>query len=482
MRLRSIIPILLACLVAPAFADGLPDLGEAAQADLSPQMEKRIGEKIMRDIRQRETAYIDDPEINGYLNNLGRKLAAQSEETHQEFEFFALRDPTLNAFAMPGGFIGVHTGLVEAAQSESELASVLAHEISHVTQRHLARMANKQSQSQLAALLSMAVALLAARSNPDAAIGAVVAGQAVGIQQQLNYSRDFEREADRLGLQLLEKAGYDIRDMGVFFERLQRNGRLYENSAPGYLRTHPLTTERIADMENRIRQRPYRQKQNSLEFLLVRAKLRVGDGAATDAVAEFQAQLNDGKFISEPAVRYGLARAHLRVGNIAAAEAELAEIRRTRAESPMIETLAAQLAGERNNRAGAIAILKNAHLRYPQDRAITYALIEAQLTGQRPADALKLTENDLLGHSTDYRIHSLQAQAYAQLGKRLQQHRSQAEAYALQGQLLAAIEQLTLAQRAPDGDYYEHSQVDARLRELKEQQAIEAKEANSKKS
>jgi beta-barrel assembly-enhancing protease len=466
---------LLLGLMPAALAEGLPDLGESAQSDLPPLMEKRIGESIMRDIRLREPSYLDDPEIDAYLNRLGHQLTAQAEVLGQDFEFFALRDATLNAFAMPGGYIGVHTALILAAQSESELAGVLAHEISHVTQRHLARMINKQSQGQVAALLSLAVAILAARSNPDVAMGAAVAGQAASLQQQLNYSRDFEREADRLGLRLMEKAGYDVRGMGSFFERLQKFGRLYENNAPGYLRTHPLTTERIADMENRIQSQPYRQVPDSLEFLLVRAKLRAQLGTAQDAVIDFETQVNERKFVSEPAARYGLAQAYLRDKRFAGAEEQLAALRRLKTASPMIEVLAAELRGKQNDVAGATRILREAVARYPGNRAIAYAWVEGLLATQRVDEALKFIAADIQGHTTDFRMRGLQAKAYALQGKRLRQHWAQGEAYALQGLLLPAIEQLQLAQKSSDGDFYERSQVDARLREIKAKQAEEAK-------
>jgi beta-barrel assembly-enhancing protease len=456
-------------------AEGLPELGEAAQADLSPQMEKRIGESIMRDIRLREPTYIDDPEVNGYLNQLGRKLASQSEEVRQDFEFFALRDATLNAFAMPGGYIGVHSGLILSAQSESELASVLAHEISHVTQRHLARMVNKQSQGQMASLLALAVAVLAARSNPDVAMGAALAGQGAAVQNQLNYSRDFEREADRLGLQLLERSGFDIRDMGAFFERLQKFGRLYENNAPAYLRTHPLTTERIADMGNRIQLRPYRQASDSLDFLLVRAKLRAQQGTPQDALIDFEAQVKERKYASEAAARYGLALASLRTNDLAVAEAQVAALRRAKAASPMIETLTADVRTRQRDVAGAVKILREAAARFPLDRAVAYALVEGLLADRRPDEALRLINGDVQNYTTDARMRGLQAKTYAFLGKRLREHWAQAEAYALQGQLLPAIEQLQLAQKAPDGDFYERSQVDARLREIKALHAEEQK-------
>lgn len=476
MRLRLFFFLLF--LIPAALAEGLPDLGEAAQADLPPQMEKRIGEQVMQEIRLREPTYLDDPEVAGYLNRLGRRLTSKTEEVKQDFEFFALRDSTLNAFAMPGGYIGVHTGLISAAQSESELASVLAHEISHVTQRHLARMVAKQNQAQLASLLSIAVAVLAARSNPNVAVGAAVAGEAAGLQQQLNYSRDFEREADRFGLQLLEKAGFDVRDMASFFERLQKYGRLYENNAPSYLRTHPLTTERISDMENRIQSRPYRQVADSLDFQLVRAKLKTQEGTVQDAIADFETQVREGKAVSQPAARYGLTRAYLRGKKLDAADGQLAELRRLKVASPMIETLAAELRTRRNDTAGAVKVLRLASTRYPQDRAITYALAESLLDDHRADDALALTLADLQIYSADARVFGLQARAYDLLGKQLLQHRALAEAYLLQGQLPAAVEQLQLAQKAPDGDFYDRSQVDARLREMK---ALLAEEMKQKK-
>ncbi len=476
--MRSKLLLTLLFLAPAVLAEGLPDLGESAQADLSPQLEKRIGESVMQDIRLRDPAYLDDAEISDYLNRLGRRLTSQTEGARGEFEFFVLKDATLNAFAMPGGYIGVHTGLLLAAQSESELASVLAHEISHVTQRHLARLVSKQGQAQLAAMLSMAVAILAARNNPDVAIGAAMAGQAASLQNQLNYSRDFEREADRMGLQLMEKGGYDIRGMASFFERLQKFGRLYENGAPGYLRTHPLTTERIADMGNRIQLRPLHQAADSVGFQFVRAKLMASEGSPHDAITDFETQIKEQRTPSEAAARYGLARGYLRGKNVAGAEQQLGELRRLKVDSPMLETLAAELRMTHNDAAGAAKILQAAMVRYPQDRAIAYGLVEALLADRRLDDALRVASTDVLSYTTDPRMRGLQAKSYAALGKKLQQHRAQAEVYALQGQLLAAIEQLQLAQKSPDGDFFEYSQADARLRELK---ALQAEEIARKK-
>lgn len=452
----------------------LPDLGDSAQADLPPAMEQRIGQAVLNEYRM-QSDFVDDAEITAYVSHLGQQLAANSTEARQPFEFFVLRDRTLNAFAMPGGYIGVHTGLITAAETESELAGVLAHEISHVTQRHLARLFNKQNQASIPMMVAMAVALLAARNNSQAGIGGVVAAGAATVQNQLNYTREFEREADRLGLNLLDKSGYDVRGMEDFFERLQRFGRLYENNAPGYLRTHPLTTERIADMDNRVQSLPKRTLPLSMNLRLIQAKIAATDGQGRDAVIEFQAQMNEKNYRNEAAAWYGMAYAQLRALNTAAAAQALAEVRKFKLDSPLIETLAAQVQLRQGDPAAAEATLRQSLQRNPQDRPTSYALIELLQTLQKHDAALRQVKYDLQHWPADAQLYFLQAKSYEAQGKPLQQYRSQAEGYMLRGQLMPAIQQLMQAQKVPDGDFFEHSQVDARLRELKQRQAEEAK-------
>jgi beta-barrel assembly-enhancing protease len=462
--------------ITPLAAQNLPELGEVSSDDLSIATERRIGKQIMREIRQREASYLDDYDIEFYLNQLGGRLAVFSGDPGYGFEFFALNDPSINAFAMPGGYIGVHTGLILAAQSESELAGVLAHEVSHVTQRHIARQLFQSKRIGIASMVAMGLGLLAARSNPQAASAAIATSQAGAISAQLAYSRDFERESDRLGFEMLGQAGFDERGMAAFFARLQQAVRLHENNATAYLRTHPLTGERMADMQNREQGLSYRQVPDSPEFHLVRAKLRAMQGRPIEAVKEFSSLLAERKFASEPAIRYGLAFAHYRDRNWAAAQQEVNQARKLGVASAILERLAADVRVAQGRADEGLRIYRDAMLRYPLNLALIYGYGAALIDARRFADALAFAEIQLRNRPSDIRAHRMRAESHAGLGQRAMQHRALAEVFALQGQTAGAIEQLQLAQRAGDGNFFETSAIDARLRELKLLRLEELKE------
>ena len=469
MRLLFSLLAVLAMLAPRAWAQAsLPDLGDASSSVLSPQTERKLGESVMREIRFSEPSYVDDPEINDYLNTLGFKLLAALPGVRQDFEFFAIRETSINAFALPGGFVGVHTGLLTAADTESEVASVLAHEITHVTQRHIARLFGAQKQMQLPAMIAMAAALLAAKSRPDLATGAAMAAQGAAIQGQLGYSRDFEREADRIGFQALQSAGFDVRGMPAFFEKLQRFTRMTDDgTAPGYLRSHPLTVDRVADAQNRAQNAPYHQHADSLEFHLVRAKVRAETGEARDAVKIFRSILQDRRFSNETAAHYGFAVALLRDRQFPEAKAEVAKLRGGAVGSPMIEALAARVLQGAGDARAAIALIKEAIVRYPYYRPLVYSHVSALLDDKRAEEAMLVLRDQLRLYPGNPQLLGMQAKAYAALGKRLLQHQSLAEVHVLQGNLPAAIEQLHLAQTAGDGNFYELSAVEARLKEIR---------------
>lgn len=477
MRFKRVMAYLLAFLMPfPAFGQNLPDLGESAQADFSPQQERRYGEAIMRKIRQ-DPAYIDDREISNYIDRTGHRLvAAAPEAAGQDFEFFGVRDSSVNAFALPGGYIGVHSGLLLTAQTESEFASVLAHEISHVTQRHIARQLQTQNQLSKLSMVGLVLAILAARSNPQVAQAAAVTGSAVPAATFLNYSRDYEREADRSGFQILQAGGFDVHGMPDFFARLQKATRLYENNAPGYLRTHPLDTERIADMQNRAQEVRSKSLVDSLDFYLVRAALRAAQGSAEDAKAFYANAIREGRFSNEAATRYGYAQALLRVRDFKAAETQLDQARKLAGTQPMFETLAARIESDAGNRAAAVEILTRAAKRFTDDYPLQVAYAEAVLNAGRASDALEALNEIRARRPRDASLYTLKARIHSALGQHVEEHRALAEYYYLQGSLPGAIQQLRLAQNAPGGDFYNLSAVDARMRELQAERLEELKD------
>ena len=456
--------LLLAFLaVAPAAAAAdLPSLGEADRVYLSRHQEQALGAAIMRDIHK-DPRYVNDAQIEAYVNELGYRLVANSSENSQPFHFFVLRDPTINAFALPGGFIGIHTGTILAAQDESELAAVLAHEIGHVVQHHVARNVAEQSRSLWPTLAAMALGLLAARSNPDVAGAAITGAQAAALQNQLAHSREHEEEADRIGFDILVKSGFDPHDMVAFFRRLQRENQLYGYNAPVYLRDHPLTSERIADMAARADRFPYKQVLSSEDFYLVRARLRARQGSAQDALAYFRGVVDDRRYTRQEAALYGLALAYLRNGLPAQAQAP-AQAAANLAHSPMLVILEAKTAAALGNRKQASALYRRGIDLYPNYAPLAYAYAGLLIEEKRPAKALHFLQPLLARRAGDARLWLLTAQAQALLGRVLASHQAQAEALALYGDYRAAIEQIDLGLKSGQGDFYDVSAAEAKKR------------------
>jgi predicted Zn-dependent protease len=463
-------PIALALLITlPAHAVDLPDLGEVSRVALSEAQEDRLGREIMRQLRA-DADFLDDPVIAEYLNNLGDRLAAASPEPGRHFELFPVRDASINAFALPGGYVGVHTGLIAATRNESELAGVLSHEIAHVTQKHIARIVDAQKSAGLASLVALAVAILAARSNADFSQAAIVSAQAMSVQNQLNFTREHEREADRVGLQTMSAAGFSPQGMGTFFERLQAQGRVYENNAPAYLRTHPLTFERIADIQNRLASIPYRQYSDSPEFSFVRARVQAAAGEARDALREFEVRVREQP---SAAAWYGLAQASLRVGDMEQAARALDLATGMSKPSSLLDLARVELALARGQVADAIKLSSAGLHNNSAYRPLAYLHARALLRANQPREALNfLTERQRIW-SSDSTLFALKAQAHQALGQSEESFLAQAEAYVLTDRTGAAIEQLLMAQKAGKADFYTLSIIDARLRDLRERQQKE---------
>lgn len=470
MSLSFVKNALAVLLIVPlsAMPQRLPDLGDVSDATLSEPQERSIGKRIMFDVRN-DNAYVDDTELTDYLNELGNKLVLGSQSARREFEFFLLQDDSINAFALVGGFIGVHTGLILASQNESELAGVLGHEIAHVLQRHQARGMAGQKGSTIASLAALAVAILAARGSSSSQVpeAALATASAISIQGQLDYSREFEREADRMGLSNMERAGFDPRGMVSFFERLQRATRYSDGKAPGYLRSHPLTTERIADMQNRVDSMPVRRVADSSDYQFAYAKLRAASGSASEAVEYYRNAIAEKTILRSRADVYGLVLALRRNREFAAAEKELASLRGPASPSAWVEHLAADLKSDQKKYGEALAIYRSALKAFPSNRALFYGQVETLYEMGQTDVALSAVTEWLRDVQDDPRLYDLQARGYSLKGKNLAQHRATAESYYRRGNLKGAVEQLELGIKAKDGNFYELSGAEARLREFK---------------
>ena len=286
--------------------DELPDFGDSAGAIISPEQEKQLGEGFMRQMR-RYAPVVTDEEVEDYVQKLGMSLGELSGY-YGEFTFFMLDARGINAFAVPGGFIGIHTALILESHGESEVASVLAHEIVHITQRHTARMIEAQQRMNIPRMAAMLGALAVMAMNPEAGMGALTAVRALSAQGQINFTRANEREADRIGIQLLHEAGYNTHAMADFFQRLQTASR-YTDPAfiPEILRTHPVTVNRISEAKERaLRLGDAPVREDSYEFHLIRTKLDVR--SARDPVAAkrfYERALREGTAAHESIARYG---------------------------------------------------------------------------------------------------------------------------------------------------------------------------------
>ena len=444
----------------------------------------------MHDIR-RDRDYINDAPLLEYLNNFGATLIAARPEVRGEDEFsyffFAVRDPVLNAFALPGGFIGVHSGLLLAAQSESELASVLAHEIGHVSQRHIARMLGARKGDSLIALASMVLGALAMRSSGDVGSAVMMGGAGMAMQRQLNFSRDAEREADRVGLSILDDSGFDAAGMVAFFSRLQSAGRNYADTVPPYLQTHPLTSERIADIEARIRDQRYRQRVDSLDFHLIRARVRVlqdvSEKGLRDALSVFEDQLAHNTKQQIVTAKYGMALVAFKQNAYDKAEILLREA--LTAVSPAMPNLALsdlgvdiQLAKKRLAR--ALKLIEQARLDFPLSRAVAHRYASVLIANKRFDEASIYLRDQAQLYRQDAVVQDLLAQVYAAQGKRALQHMALAESYALTGSTSAALDQLRIARKASDAAFYELSMIDARERDLQARWKDELTEAKKR--
>jgi len=412
---RAIGAISLLCQLSltPVYAGNtsLPDLGDESLAVISPAQERKLGEDLMRQSR-RALAFVDDPELNGYIQSLGQRLVSHADTAQQDFRFFIINNSAINAFAVPGGFIGVHTGLILATQSEAELASVLAHETAHITQRHIPRLITESQRTSLPAMAAILAGILLASSGHQGGEAAIALTGAAVAQKEINYTRSFEEEADRIGMQILARSGFDPRAMPAFFERMQNLNRINETNLPEFLRTHPVTTNRIADSRNRAEQLPYRQTPDSNEFEHVRAKIRaLAPGNPQEIARGFKEDIAQGKFRNPDAERYGYVVALLRGSQLTTARTEIQKLLGRFPNKPSYKILQAEIEMAAQNYKQALALYADAYAKSPSNAVLLRYYANALLQTNHHRQAKELLKIALQQQPDDPTLYKMLAEA-----------------------------------------------------------------------
>lgn len=473
---RARCPRFAACLMATMLASTplhaemvqLPDMGEHASSVISAAQQRRIGESVMRQMRN-AGELVNDPEASAYINDLGYRLISHGEPSAQKYTFFIVKDPAINAFALPGGFIGVNAGLIAATRNESELASVLAHEIAHVTQNHLARGFEKAQQMNLPLTAAVIAAILLGAHNPQVGEAALAASAAGSQQMQLDFTRANEEEADRVGMKLLARSDFDPRSMPEFFERLQQQSRYYASGLPEFLRTHPVTAHRIADTMNRAEQYPAKKPPKDVSYSLIKAKLEVEQSRDPTALARRLAkELKTHSYSDEAATRYGYALALDAAGDAKAAETQLLRLYEGEPNRIAYALALGSVRVDAGRYPLAIQVYRKSLALYPENTPLTLGLCDALLKAGKAQEA-KTAISALVRGNEDAPAAAYQvlARAESKLGDDTASHIALAESYRRQGEPANAIAQLEIAKKKKDLDFYQSSRIGAMLGELR---------------
>lgn len=474
--LRRLICLLLCLCVPLAQAEiALPEIGDASGGLLSEQLEQRIGVSFMRQVRQ-SMPVLDDPLVNGYLQGVGQRLSRNSGDAQRGFDFFVVTDPTLNAFAGPGGNIGVNSGLILTTQTEDELASVLGHEIAHVTQRHLPRALENQQRMTVPTIAAMLGAIiLGAYGGADAGVAAITAVQAGAVQSQIDFTRHNESEADRIGIQTLVASGFDPRAMADFFERMHQATRFSAGAQlPAFLRTHPVTLDRVAEARDRAMGLRGRRLPDNGTFLHMRERVRVLTAIGpTAALRHYQQTAMPSEPMAARAWRYGEALALLRAGRHEAAAAQLETLSESNADFLPYRVAKVELAMAGNRPDAASALARENLKLYPNNLALLLLLGEAELRAGHPAATRALLGNRAHQAQPAPPVLELLARAADQRNDKIEAYQMRAEYHVQNGRLELAMEQLRRASKLQPIAFAQLATIEARLRQLQDDLAFE---------
>lgn len=456
---------------ASSFAQNneLPDLGQSALTVLSIEKEKRLGEVLYNEIRA-QSGVIHDPLIDEYINSLGNRLVAHSQDVKFPFTFFTINSPDINAFAFYGGHIGTHSGLITSADTESQLASVLAHEIAHVTQRHLAR--RQQAAAQQASLTLAGIVgsiLLAMVGSPEAMMASMMATTAGAQQSMINYTRGNEQEADNIGMNVLATAGFDPYAAGEFFAKLQEQAR-FRTAMPQFLVTHPLPDSRVTDARLRAHQYEKRFYADSLDFLMVKNRILARfNRDKTHLIETFQERVKKARGNRLFAAQYGLALAFLDNKQLTQAEQILNQLSQQDPDNLYLLDSYSDLYIAKGQPSEFLPQLKNAFKMRPNNSVVTLNYANVLLEAKLVKEAIQVLEYYLLAKPNDFLATQILRSAYKEDQNMAKYHATSAEYFALVSNYTAAIQ---AADRAltllPEKNRAEISRLEALKRSYRE--------------
>jgi len=452
---------------APAAGSDLPDLGSPAATVLSQTDEYRLGAMVAKELRD-QAALIEDPEVSEYINNIGQRLAAQSAMGGQNFHYFVVKDTSINAFAVTGGYVFINAGLILATSSESELAGVMAHETAHITQHHIARMLADQSKQSLTTAAAMIGAiLLGALGGGQAAEGAIAATQGMAVQHQINFTRDNEWEADRVGIGYLAGAGFDPYGMGSMFETMARHEGLATTYIPAMLIDHPMDSDRVAEQRARASQFPPVKAQDSLSYELIRERVRVltatGD---TDLAAQYAQKIAHGG--NNLGNRYGEALALMNSNRADEAVKILTLLVQQHEGLTLLHAALGQAQQKAGHMKEALATFQRAEELFPRNVPVTVRYAEALMTAGRPGQAHNMLLdlfNNVPPTPDQIRLTALAASAAGDPGDA---YFYMGEYQLANGDLFLAAQQLQLALASPHITQIQRQRYQARLDEVRD--------------
>lgn len=452
---------------AEASLDDLPEIGTTAAATLTIEKELEYGDAYMRLLRASKPI-INDPLLAEYVRDLGHKLVANAQDVRTPFEFFLIQNREVNAFAFFGGHVALHSGLFLHAQSESELASVMAHEIAHITQRHLARSMEDQAKKSPATMAALIGSLMLAIAAPEAGIAAMQATTAASVQGQINYTRSNEMEADRIGIATLAKAGFDVQAMPGFFGRMADQYR-YASTPPAMLLTHPLPESRISDTRSRAAQYPARRVPVSESYLLAQARIiaRYANLDSRNALDWFNRKGKEASGANKMAVAYGKALVYMDSGKYDQARELLMPLLQSEPSNRFFIDSATDLDVFQQRYDSAINRLQQALKSNPENAVLRLNLAHAYLEAGRAKDSLSLLSRFTYDNPDDVNGWSMLAKAYAGIGRRDGELAARAEVMALRGDWEKAIQNYIQASQIVDVGSLDQARYDARIDQLR---------------